>query len=50
MWLIHMDHVTFNGHNFEPIQIFISGSEGTAKSNLVKVIYNAISQNIALSL
>ena len=30
-----------NGHNVEPIHIFLSGSGGTGKSKLVKVIYNA---------
>ena len=33
-----------DGHNVEPIHIFLSGSGGTGKSHLVKMIYNAISK------
>ena len=40
------EHVKCNGHNVEPIHIFLSGSGGTGKSNLVKVIYNAISKTL----
>ena len=38
------DYVKYNGHNVEPAHIFLSGSGGTGKSHLVKVIYNAISK------
>ena len=38
------EHAKCNGHNVEPIHIFLSGSEGTGKPHLVKVIYNAISK------
>ena len=40
------EHVKCNGHNVEPIHIFLSGSGGTGKSNLMKVIYNAISKTL----
>ena len=35
-----------NGHNVEPIHIFLSGRGGTGKSHLVKMIYNAISKTL----
>ena len=38
--------VKHNGHNVEPIHIFLSGSGGTVKSNLVKVIYNDTSKTL----
>ena len=38
------EYVKCNGHNAEPIHIFLSGSAGTGKSHLGKVIYNAISK------
>ena len=41
------DYVKYNGHDVEPVHIFLSGSSGTGKSHLVKVIYDAIS-NILL--
>ena len=40
------DYVKCNGHNVEPVYICISGSGGTGKSHLVKVIYNAISRTL----
>ena len=40
------DYVKCNGHNFEPVYIFLSGIGGTGKSHLVKVIYNAISKTL----
>ena len=40
------DYVKYDGHNVEPIHKFLSGSGGTGKSHLVKVIF----KNIALSL
>ena len=40
------DYVKSNGHNVEPIYIFLSGSGDTGKSHLVKVIYNAISKTL----
>ena len=40
------DYVKYDGHNVEPIHIFLSGSGGTGKSHLVKVIYNAISKTL----
>ena len=33
------DYIKYNGHNIQPMQIFLSGSGGTCKSHLVKVIY-----------
>ena len=36
------DYAKCNGHNVEPVYIFLSGSGSTGKSHLVKVIYNAI--------
>ena len=44
------DCVKYDGHDVEPMHIFLLGSGRTAKPHLVKVIYNAISKNIALSL
>ena len=38
------EYVKCNGHNVELTNIFLSGSGGTGKSHLVKVIYNAISK------
>ena len=38
------DCLEYNGHNLEPVQIFLSGSRGTGKFYLVKVIYNATSK------
>lgn len=40
------DSVNHDGHNVEPIHIFIWGSGGTGKSQLVKVIYSAISKTL----
>ena len=40
------DYVKHDMHNVEPINIFLSGSGGTLKSHLVKVIYNAISKTL----
>ena len=40
------DYVKYDGHNFQPIHIFLSCSGGTGKSHLVKVIYNAISKTL----
>ena len=40
------DYVKYNGHNVQPVHIFLSGSGGTGKSHLVKVIYNAISKTL----
>ena len=40
------EYVKYYGHNVEPIHIFLLGSGGTAKSHLVKVIYNAISKTL----
>ena len=37
-------YVKYDRHNVEPIRIFLSGSGGTGKSHLVKVIYNVISK------
>ena len=36
------DYVKCNGHNGEPVYIFLSCSGGTGKSHLVKVIHNTI--------
>ena len=38
------DNVKHDEHDVEPVHIFLSGSEGTSKSHLVKVIYNAVSK------
>ena len=38
------DYVKYNGYDVEPVHIFLSGSGGTGKSHLVKVMYNAISK------
>ena len=40
------DYITHDGHNVEPIHIFLWGSGGKAKSHLVKVIYNTISKTL----
>ena len=40
------DYVKCIGHNVEPVYIFLSGSVGTGKSHLVKVIYNTISKTL----
>ena len=37
-------YVKCNGYNVELIHIFLSGSGGTGKSHLVKVIDNAITK------
>ena len=37
------DYAKCNGHNVEPVYIFLSG---TGKSHLVKVIYNALSKTL----
>ena len=42
------DYEKYDGHNVEPIHIFLLGSVGTGKSHLVKVIYNAISKIILI--
>ena len=36
------DYVKCNGHNVEPVYIFLSDSGSTIKSHLMKIIYNAI--------
>ena len=38
--------VKYDGQDVEPVHIFLLGSGGTGKSNLVKVIYNAISKTL----
>ena len=40
------DYVKCNGHNVEPVYIFLSGSGDTGKSHLVKIIYSAISKRL----
>ena len=40
------DCVKHNRHNVEPIYIFLSGSGGTGKSHLVRVIYSTISKTL----
>ena len=40
------EYVKCNGHNVEPIHIFLSYNGGTGKSHLVKVIYNCISKKL----
>ena len=37
------NYVKYDGHDVEPVHIFLSGSGGTGKSHFWKVIYNAIS-------
>ena len=39
-------NVKYDWHNIEPIHIFLSGSRGTDKSCLVKVIYTVISKTL----
>ena len=38
------DNVKHDKDDVEPVRIFLSGSEGTGKSPLVKVIYEAVSK------
>ena len=40
------DYVKHNGHNFEPIHIFLLGSGGTGTSHLMKIIYHTISKTL----
>ena len=40
------DYVKHDGHNVEPMHIFLSGRKGISKTHLVKVIYNAISKRL----
>ena len=40
------EYVKYDGHNVESIHTFFTGSRGTGKSHLVKVIYNAISKTL----
>ena len=40
------NYVKYDGHDVEPVHIFLSGSGGTGKSHLVRVIYNAISKTL----
>ena len=35
-------YVKFDGHNVEPVHIFLPGSGGTIKSHFLKEIYNVI--------
>ena len=46
MWIMQelKDYVKHNGHNVEPIHRFISGSGGTGKPHLVKVIYHPVTK------
>ena len=36
----------YDGHDVKPVHIFLSGSERTGKSHLMKVMYNAISKTL----
>ena len=38
------DYIKYNGRDIESVHTFLSGSGGTGKSHLVKLIYNAISK------
>ena len=40
------DLVKYNGHNVEPVYIFFSGSGGSGKFHLVKIIYNTIPKTV----
>ena len=40
------DYEKYDGHHVESVHVFISGSGGTGKSHLVKVIYNTISKTL----
>ena len=40
------DYVKYDGREVEPVHIFLSGSRGTGKSHLGKVIYKAISKTL----
>ena len=39
-------YVIYDGHDVKPVHMFLSGSGGTGKSHLVKVIYDAISKTL----
>ena len=43
------DYVIYDAHNAEPIHVFLSGSGGTGKSQLVKVIYNPYQKHCFIS-
>ena len=38
-----INYVKYNRHKVVPVHTFLSGSGGTDKSHLVKIIYNAMS-------
>ena len=38
------NYVKYDGHDVQPVHIFLSGSERTDKSHLMKVIYNVVSK------
>ena len=40
------DYLKHDGHDFEPVYIFLSGSEGTCKSHLGKVRCNVKSKTL----
>ena len=40
------DYVKYDGHYVEPVHIFLSGSGGTGKSHVVKVIHNILSKTL----
>ena len=40
------DYLKYDGHDVEPVHMFLSSSGGTGKFHLVKVIYNAISRTL----
>ena len=44
--ILDKHYVKYDGHDVEPVHIFLSGSGGAGKSHLVKVIYNAISKTL----
>lgn len=39
-------YVNYNGHNLEPVSIFISNSGVTGKAHFVRVVHNAISKTL----
>ena len=40
------DYIKYDGHDVEPVYIFLSGSGGTSKSHLVKVIHSTTSRTL----
>ena len=43
---VNKNYVNCDGHDVEPVHIFLSSSGGTSKSHFLKVIFNAISETL----